>query len=216
MITKNFDLKIDKQLDDSDYFTFTGTATTQDVDREGDIVLSTAYEQSLNKQHVILFNHDMGQPIGVTTELKSTKDGLIISAKLPKDDTFVKNRIIPQMKAGSLKSLSIGFMPNNDKIDYNDGIRVFKEIELLEISIVAIPANKNADITQMKKLELEDVESIHNKRDFEKVLRESKLFSKRACVYLSSLCKFESDSQEESKEEFNQKMLQVLNKMETK
>ena len=211
MIYKTFNLTVNKSQEESEYFTFSGMASTNDLDRDNEIVMQGAFNKSLDTQKPILFNHNSDEPIGVTTLLEERDNGLYIEAKLPKNDEFVSKRIIPQMLAGSLTKMSIGAIPVRKSIEYReDGVKVFHEMELLETSIVPIPANKNADITNMKKFNLEEVKSITNKRDFENILRDSKLFSKSASVYIASLCNFESDSQDE----FNKKMLNILNKME--
>tara|TARA_R110002096_G_scaffold50015_4_gene131742 strand:- start:1834 stop:2475 length:642 start_codon:yes stop_codon:yes gene_type:complete len=211
MIYKTFNLTVNKSQEESEYFTFSGMASTNDLDRDNEIVMQGAFNKSLDTQKPILFNHNSDEPIGVTTLLEERDNGLYIEAKLPKNDEFVSKRIIPQMLAGSLTKMSIGAIPVRKSIEYReDGVKVFHEMELLETSIVPIPANKNADITNMKKFNLEEVKSITNKRDFENILRDSRLFSKSASVYIASLCNFESDSQDE----FNKKMLNILNKME--
>ena len=213
MIYKTFDLMVNKNQTDSDYFVFGGMASTDDIDRDNEIIVAGAFNKSLNTNKPILFNHNQDEPIGVTTKLEERENGLYIEAKLPKSDEFVSKRIIPQMLAGSLTKMSIGAMPVKKSIEYRqDGVKLFHEMELLETSIVPIPANKNAEITYMKKFELEEAKSINSKRDFENILRDSKLFSKSAAVYIASLCHFESDSQNE----FNEKMLNILNKMEKK
>lgn len=213
MIYKTFNLTVNKNQEESDYFTFSGMASTNDLDRDNEIIMQGAFNKSLDTQKPILFNHNQDEPIGVTTLLEERENGLYIEAKLPKSDEFVSKRIIPQMLAGSLTKMSIGAIPIKKSIEYrSDGVKLFHEMELLETSIVPIPANKNAEITNMKKFDLEEVKSITNKRDLEDILRDSKLFSKSASVYIASLCNFESDSQNE----FNKKMLNILNKMETK
>ena len=202
MIYKTFNLTVNKSQEESEYFTFSGMASTNDLDRDNEIIMQGAFNKSLDTQKPILFNHNQDEPIGVTTLLEEKDNGLYIEAKLPKNDEFVSKRIIPQMLAGSLTKMSIGAIPVRKSIEYReDGVKVVHEMELLETSIVPIPANKNADITNMKKFNLEEVKSITNKRDFENTLRDSKLFSKSASVYIASLCNFESDSQDE----FNKK-----------
>lgn len=209
MIKKDFSFKIDKQEEIENFYTFDGIATTPDIDREQDIVLSSAY--NIEKNIPVLFNHESAQPVGVTTSLRMENDNLVISAKMPKDDVFVRERIIPQMKIGSLSALSIGFVPNRKEIEYKNGVRVFKEIDLMEVSLVPIPANPNATVSNIKKFSLDDVSEIKSRREFENILRESKCFSNRACVLLASKCNFESESQQE---ELDTKLLEILNKLE--
>ncbi len=48
-------------------------------------------------------------PIGIIDSIKEDDNGLLFEARLPKDDAFVRDRLIPQIKIGSLNSFSIGY-----------------------------------------------------------------------------------------------------------
>jgi HK97 family phage prohead protease len=198
---KSFDLKITKQIEEGEYYVFSGIASTSGLDRDNDIVSSDAYDSNINKEVPILFNHNTDLPLGITTSMKKDGDKLLITAKMPKDDEFVKSRVIPQMKVGSLKSLSIGFIPNFDKITYKNNVRIFDEIEIFETSLVTIPSNIHSKVTGLKKFELKDIKEIKSRREFESFLSDSNIFSKSVCTYLASLCKFqcETDAEIEAK-----------------
>ena len=48
-------------------------------------------------------------PLGIVVDAKEHKRGLWIKAELPKDDTFVAGRVVPQLKRRGLKGMSIGY-----------------------------------------------------------------------------------------------------------
>jgi phage head maturation protease len=79
------------------------------------------------------------------------------------------------MKDGAL-GLSIGFrVPAGGASFGKSGDRVLTEVDLAEVSVVALPANTNARITGVKSI-----------RDFESVLRDELGFSAREARRLAS------------------------------
>ena len=157
------DFKTSKMEDgegDDHMFRFEGMASTfGNVDMEGDIIERGAFTSSLQRLEArrathgrlmpALFNHDMFAPIGVFTSLTETEDGLFARGELPMDDSFVAGRIIPQMRAGSIRAMSIGFQINSRR--WEGEIRIIEEIELWEASLVVFPANTQAQLTSMGK-----------------------------------------------------------------
>ena len=174
---------------DSDFFIFEGFASTfGNLDLVDDIVMPGAFSKSIEKSlPVILWQHNSNEPIGMTAEIKETHQGLFIRAKLPKDDSFVKNRVMPQLRIGSIKSMSIGFIVINQEIDLDDGrIRRLTEVDLKEVSSVTFPANEQAVITDVKKITVDDVKEIKTRREFEKFLREAGLSKSAAEMVVSN------------------------------
>jgi len=160
-----FEIKAIGDSDDEKFFTFEGYASTfGNKDLGDDIILSGAFKTSLqsNKEVPILWQHNMSSPIGKSVELFEDEKGLYIKAILPKDDDLVKGRVIPQMRIGSIKEMSIGYFVKDS--DYKDEVRLLKEVELFEVSLVTKAMNPRATVTSMKSLEesteIKDVESI--------------------------------------------------------
>ena len=58
------------------------------------------------------------------------------------------------IKGGACRGISIGFLqPKGDKVEYrDDNVRVLKEIHLVELSCVPVPAASRAQITSIKAL----------------------------------------------------------------
>ncbi len=149
---------------DSPNGTFSGYASTTTIDSHNHIVLPEAFKETLPnymKNPVVLAGHK----IYATPEGKAPVIGKIIEAKIDNHGLWVRGEFAPTelgqeyrklVEGGFLSGMSIQFSP----IDWQDArsedgnnlsVRVFKEIELLEISIVTLPANKEALITAKQK-----------------------------------------------------------------
>ena len=180
-----------KQIDDADpdFFIFEGLASTfGNIDSHEDIILPGAFAKSLlERTPVILWQHDTWEPIGMPIEVRETQEGLFLKGKLPRTDDLVKGRVIPQMRVGSIKSMSIGFRTVESEFNTETNVRILKEVKLFEISLVTFPANSLATIQDFKSnkqtaFNIEQVKEF-TPRELEKALRESG-FSKDASVYL--------------------------------
>ena len=144
--------------DDDEYFYFEGKASTfGNVDRGLDRVERGAFADTVRElmsakrvgKLPVLWQHDSAMPIGSYIDLREDSEGLIVKGRMPKADTFVTGRVIPQMKAESVTSMSIGY----STIDYASepgGVRALKKLKLWEISLVTIPMNPEAEVTSMK------------------------------------------------------------------
>lgn len=120
-----------------------GYANTSTKDRVGDCVLPSAFEKSLPtflKNPVLLANHDWNDPCGKVLEAKITDKGLYIKARISDTRPDIKTLI----NEGCLSTFSIGY--NEIDADYDDQTKTkyVKELELLEISVVTVPANVEA------------------------------------------------------------------------
>lgn len=145
-----FEVKSTQEVDN--IFTFEGYASTfNNIDYGDDMVIRGAFADSLakNSQVPILWQHQMSEPVGVSIKLYEDDKGLFIKGNLPKDDTLVSGRIIPQMKVGSIKEMSIGFFTKDFEMLKN-GIRALKQIELFEVSLVTKAMNSQALVSGFK------------------------------------------------------------------
>jgi HK97 family phage prohead protease len=139
--------------DNQDYYIIEGYASVyNNVDLGNDRVMPGAFTKDLKErgaERPCLWQHDSKQPIGVQT-LTETLKGLMFSARLPKNDDFVNNRVIPQLKCGSVKGASIGY--ETIKCDYNASLkcRDLKELKLYENSFVTFSMNPDAQILSVK------------------------------------------------------------------
>jgi HK97 family phage prohead protease len=101
----------------------------------------------------LLENHDMGALRGVVSSLADMPEGLGFTATFAK--TGAAADAIELVKAGAYDSVSVGAVPTKFKYDKN-GVMVVSKADLVEISLVAQPAFKDAVITEIAASEPED------------------------------------------------------------
>jgi HK97 family phage major capsid protein/HK97 family phage prohead protease len=137
--------------------TITGVATTPEPDRMGDVVepLGITYKNPLP----LLLYHDAKKPVGTVTFDAPTATGLAFTAHLPTvdDPGPLRDRIEEawqSIKAGLLAGVSIGFRALEHTVNQKTGGFRFLATEILELSLVAIPANAGATISSIKSLDL--------------------------------------------------------------
>ena len=101
----------------------------------------------------LLENHDMSALRGVVSSLADMPEGLGFTATFAK--TGAASDAIELVKAGAYDSVSVGAVPV--KFKYNkEGVMVVSQADLIEISLVAQPAFKDAVITEIAASEPED------------------------------------------------------------
>jgi HK97 family phage major capsid protein/HK97 family phage prohead protease len=129
-----------------------GIATTPTPDRVGDVVepLGVKFKNPVP----LLWQHDTRQPVGQAKFEKATKDGIAFEAKIPKvtDPGNLKDRldeVWQSVKIGLVKGISIGFRAIEFSFLKEGGIH-FLETEVMELSLVTIPANAEATIDTIK------------------------------------------------------------------
>lgn len=164
---------------------FTGYASTfgGEPDSYRDIIAPGAFKESLARHQLartkpaMLWQHDMKAPIGYWDSLQEDQYGLLVSGKLTLGVAKAQESYA-LMKDGAL-AMSIGFLIEEAE-SLPDGLRLLKRIDLLEISLVAIPANPRARITEVKALDP------NNPREFERRVREALGLSAREAKRLMS------------------------------
>lgn len=181
-------------VDDTDgKMTFSGYgAVFGNVDSYGDVIApgafakSLAVHQSAGTSPLMFLNHDAfgSLPIGRWTELSEDGYGLKVKGELL--DTSMGRDTYVALKAGALNGLSIGFRPISFDLRAKpeDPRRTLKEVDLVEVSVVTLPANVKARVQAVKAMG-EDM----SVRDLEQLLRECGL-SKSESIAVAS--QFES------------------------
>jgi hypothetical protein len=105
-----------------------------------------------NKNPVVLLDHNYSVEAIVGVALRSWLDGdrfLQVHQFDPPESNRASQMILAKIRAGSARAVSVSFLPlKSEKIrdgsgNWTGGF-VFREMELLETSWVAIPANRNA------------------------------------------------------------------------
>lgn len=135
-----------------------GSPSTPDVDREGDIIETTAFAESIKTymraSGSIFYNHDWDKVVGkITDYIEPTETTpLIITAEIYPVDEYVYKIV----ELGLVKSFSVAFLPKNTIVERDERglIKASKitDAELLDISIVTVPANPYANFSILKSL----------------------------------------------------------------
>lgn len=176
-----FECKV-HNTDDEGVFEGLG-AVFGNVDRVGDIVERGAFSGSLRapKRVKMLLHHDVRMPVGVWEHLEETSKGLLARGRLNIEKQLGRDTL-SDLKMGVLDGLSIGFRvgKNGSTFDPEADIRRLTKIELLEISIVAMPANDRARVRPGSVKQMIEEGEIPSKRDMEMVLRDVGLSQKLA------------------------------------
>ena len=141
-----------------------GYASTPNLDRYRDIVEPSAFEGALKTymtNPVVLRSHDADRPVGLVESAKVTDKGLWVEAIIKEEKTA------KEVNAGLFRTFSIGYIPLSTELRNKDNqpfdpmkddpwdhmnIRVIKELDLVEISVVSTPANAGALFSLAKSL----------------------------------------------------------------
>ena len=139
----------------------TAVASNSAIDRMGEVIMPSAFKKSLKTYRtnpVILSNHIHRSLTGHPTIIGSAKSIDVIDDELVFDMTFAKIEIAKDWESlyedKHARAFSVGFIPIAGKTRDIDGVDVFHhtEVELLEISAVAVPANPEALALQIEGL----------------------------------------------------------------
>jgi HK97 family phage prohead protease len=136
----------------SDGMTATFIASTADVDRMGDTIAVDGWKlDAYRKNPVILFAHDSGSlPVGRAVSVGVQGGKLMVAVRFAQ--TTVARSVANMISNGFLRAVSVGFRPLAFEFA-KTGTRLggidFTEQELLEVSVVPVPANPHALLTSM-------------------------------------------------------------------
>jgi HK97 family phage major capsid protein/HK97 family phage prohead protease len=142
---------------DSDQRIISGLATTPSPDRVGDIIepAGVRYKNPLP----LLLYHDATKPVGKVTFSKPTDKGVAFTAKLPhiEEPGVLRDRVEEawlSIKHGLIGGVSVGFRVVDDGQEpIRSGGWRFTDTEVLELSLVTIPANSQATIETIKSID---------------------------------------------------------------
>lgn len=155
---------------------FEGYASTfGNVDQGMDIIERGAFTKSLGSGRKVkmLWQHDVGKVIGVWDEMREDERGLYVKGRLLKDVTLGREAMA-LMRAGAIDSMSIGYLTIEAVPEAGGRVRKLTEVDLFEVSLVTMPMNEMARVT--------DVKSIRTEREFEAFLRDAGYSRKEAAA----------------------------------
>lgn len=171
-----------------------GYITTHNTDRKRERVMPGAPDNALRMRHTervlqglksgvrFLWHHDQEVIIGFPTVMRIDPKGVYVEAEFLQDEDFVEARKAYKLaKMGLLTDFSIGYTVLRESKG-NDGLgptRDLDEIDIQEFSVVVVPMNPEANVTEVKSQDEEKakvekkMEEIKSLRDEVAALRET-------------------------------------------
>lgn len=133
------------------------------IDREGErIAIEGIDTENFMKNPVLMLSHDYNEfPIGKFTRIwLDSEKGLMGAVKFAKDQLKVARDAYELVKAGFLKGVSIGVRPLES--EEQDGVTVYTKSEMLEASLVSIPADAKAGVVSVKSVDVKKFKKLMN------------------------------------------------------
>lgn len=152
---KTFEIKADSE----DFGTISGYFSTYDriPDSYGDVVKAGAFSDTLKAIEKsghplpLCWNHDLNQIIGTVDEIKDTEKGPFMKASFFGNELAQEKREI--VKSGCVYQFSFAYeVLEAGSVSLEDGTKAneLRKLNLFEVSIVPIPANPRAVMTDVK------------------------------------------------------------------
>jgi HK97 family phage prohead protease len=172
---------------------FTGYFTTIDRDRGNDIVLPTAFIDTMPRymeNPVLLFNHNPDNIIGQVLDYKIEDKGVWIKAGIQGFTTLGRD-IAALVKSGILKTMSFAYDVLEADWGRDGTPNILKKLEIYEVSVATIPMNveavvieakqKGIDFTQVKTM---DMKTYKNQQYDYEILNKYYLYLKNQAYFL--------------------------------
>jgi len=179
---------------------FSGYASKfNDVDSYNDTIMPGAYAATLQDRERAIqmrWNH-YGEVIGKWTMVAEDEKGLWVEGELTPNHSKAQD-VYASLKHGAISGLSIGFYLKDFDLK-PDGVRVLKEIELVEISVVEEPADLGARIEDVKSA----VTEAKTLKEIETLLRDAGKFSRADATAIVSRIKSIAQPSDSVAEETN-------------
>lgn len=126
------------------------------ADSYNHVIVRGAFSTSLAKHAaegsapIMLWAHNAAAPVGRWLSMKEDGYGLLVRGQLNLSTTAGREAFA-HLQAGDLNGLSIGVRHGPESLKQAaDGTTLLSELELAEISLVALPANGRARVTSVK------------------------------------------------------------------
>ena len=125
-------------------------ATHQVEDRYGTIVDVEGLDiDGYRNNPVVFYNHNSKElPIARST-VEKVGEMMICDIYFDEEDPLAME-ICRKVKKGFINAVSLGFLPDPRFAEEEEGVLIFRKADLLEISVVNIPGNKDAIIFDRK------------------------------------------------------------------
>jgi HK97 family phage prohead protease len=134
--------------------------STAAVDRDGDVVLPEGLLRKNYSGLTVFYNHDTALPLGAAQWVKKSGERILAKYRCT-DKTQFGRDMFALAQDGVLNSYSIGFLPGEyssataeemvRRPELKKARRIYRKWELLEFSLVGIPANPEATMLAISK-----------------------------------------------------------------
>ncbi len=186
MLTRSISTELSLCAADAEEGTFEGHAAVfGKLNSFSEVIMPGAFKKTLksrSKNKVkMLRQHQQSSIIGVWEELREDSDGLFVRGRLLTEIQAAKETLI-LLKAKALDGLSIGFRTVLEEFDHKKKHINLLEIDLFEISLVAIPSQAAALVTAVRAMSPEEITT---KIELEKALRDAG-FSTSTSKYITA------------------------------
>lgn len=154
------------------------------VDSHGDTVIPGAYSKTVTQRErpiAMRWNHT-GPVIGKWLKVEEDERGLYVEGELTPGHS-VASDVYALMKHGAVTGLSIGYRIPAGGSEKKGDVRLLKQIELVEISVVESPADLNALIGDVKSA----IERVDSLKEAEELLRNQGFTRSEACSLVSRI-----------------------------
>jgi uncharacterized protein len=197
LLHKDFGLTELKAVEDAEPGTITGYASTfGNVDQGGDVVIRGAFSEGLDAAKAegrlipMLWQHRHDEPIGIWDEIKEDRQGLKVTGRLLIEFDPIAQRAYGHVKARSIGGMSIGYsvpVGGMEEDPKRRGVYRLTKLDLREASLVTMPMNLSARVTDVKALVASGM--IPTEREFEGFLRDAGGFSKKQAERFVHACR---------------------------
>lgn len=174
---KTFSAKVDEETG-----MIAGFFSTYDKtpDSYGDIIEPGAFTETIKAREEtghpfpLCFNHDFSAVIGAVKSIEDRERGPYIEAGFL--DTQLAQDVRKMVKSGAIWQFSFAYdvlearQPSEE--ERKSGVEnVLTKLDLFEISVVTVPANQNAVMTEVKNVEPETKQGRRNRKSDEDIIR---------------------------------------------
>lgn len=173
---KSFELKAQDNGIVAGYF----STYDKTPDSYGDIIEPGAFTETIKKRaesghpFPLCFNHDFSAVIGAVKTIEDREKGPYIEAEFL--DTAQAQDVRKMLQSGAIYQFSFAYdvlgarLP--DEEEKKAGVtNVLTKLEVFEVSVVTVPANQNAQVTEVKSVEPETKQGKRNRKSDEDIIR---------------------------------------------
>ena len=152
-LTKGFEAKADDAGTISGYF----STYDRDPDSYGDVVAPGAFNDTIEARKAsghpfpLCWNHDLNMIIGAVDTIEETEKGPLMTAHF--FDTPLAQEKRELVRSGVVYQFSFAYdIVKDGNVTLDDGTKAheLRQVNLFEVSIVPIPANQHAQVTDIK------------------------------------------------------------------